>query len=623
MNDEADAPRVFVGTERFEVRGTLGVGAMGVVYEAFDRRRQQLVALKTLRFRDPTLLYRLKKEFRALSEVAHPNLVKLHELHVEEERCFFTMEIVDGSSFLEYVGAPPDLERLREALAQLAAGVHALHLAGKLHRDLKPSNLLVTRDGGLKICDFGLVTAVVHDEQTRSQHTLGTPRYMSPEQAANRALDEASDWYAVGAILYEALTGRPPIDGSAFAVMRDKQLVDPVPPAELVAGVPPELDALCMALLDRVPARRPDGTQVLAQLGRAPRMGVRPMGCSFVGRERELDELKAAFEKSRASGRALEVRGEPGTGKTSLVRRFIESARAGGALVLSGRCHDGETVPLAALDGIVDALAGHLRRNPDDAGPLDAEDAAALVRVFPVLARAAPFAGVDADTAEPERALSALKALLTRLGSRPMLLFLDDVDVDDGARLALAALLAPPAPALLLVTCASGLDAPLGSPLTLGALPPDETEVLARGLLPDAPRSRPIAARIAEASGGNPRLVHLLARFATSERRPSARSISLERALEAELERLGPEARTVMRLLAVADAPLAASRIASAVTDLGVAAEPALDLLRVERLARSRRGHWQVYHPRLAAAAASGLTVAERRGLSQRLSIAR
>jgi hypothetical protein len=617
MSDGADAPPAFAGTERYEIRRTLGVGAMGVVYEAFDRRRQQTVALKTLRFRDPTLLYRLKKEFRALAEVAHANLVQLHELHVEEERCFFTMELVDGVTLLEHIGAPPDLERLRAVLAQLVEGVHALHLAGKLHRDLKPSNLLVARDGRVKICDFGLVTAVLPDEQTRSKHALGTPRYMSPEQAANLPLDEASDWYAVGAIVYEALTGRPPIDGGAFAVMRDKQLVDPVAPGEIVAGVPPDLDALCVALLDRVPSRRPTGADLLARLGRVP--SKRP-GAPFVGRRRELAALDEALATSRAGGRALEIHGEAGSGKTGLVRRFLEGARAGGALVLSGRCRDGETVPWAALDGVVDALADHLRRSHDEPLPLAAGDAAALVRLFPVLARAASFADLPAGAAEPERALAALKTLLAHLSRRPIVVFVDDLDAAAETRAPLSALIAPPAPALLLIGCAGEApDVPLGPALTLGPLDAAEGEELALALLPSGPKAGSLAARVAVESGGNPRLLHLLARFASGERRPSERSLSLERAVEAELERLGPDARTVLRALALAGAPLAADRLAVALGGLGIATGPALDLLRAERLARSRRDRWQAYHPRLAAAALASLTAAERRGLEQRL----
>jgi serine/threonine protein kinase len=144
---------------RFEIVRRLGEGGMGVVYEAFDRARQHKVALKTLFRVDAAGIYRLKQEFRALSGVAHPNLVALYELFAEAELWFFTMELVDGRELVAALrdGAAPGDGALRDAFAQLVHGVQAIHAAGKLHRDLKPSNVLLTADGRVVILDFGLV----------------------------------------------------------------------------------------------------------------------------------------------------------------------------------------------------------------------------------------------------------------------------------------------------------------------------------------------------------------------------------------------------------------------------------------------------------------------------------
>ncbi|MGH9414984.1 MAG: serine/threonine-protein kinase, partial [Terriglobales bacterium] len=277
----------FQGTSRFEIIRRLGAGGMGVVYEALDRERQQHVALKMLPHTDADTLYRFKREFRSLAGLLHPNLISLYELVGEAgEPWFFTMELVaGGADFLHFVGrvrsevkspagwddtptattgmleaptlvdtgashtAPATpvsaaaaldagaLLRLRGALAQMAEGVQALHHAGKLHRDLKPANVMVRADGRLLLLDFGLVlereeassgagAKIVPGavpESYFSSTVAGTIPFMSPEQAAGAALTPARDWYAVGVMLFEALTGRQPFIGTAREVLERKQ----------------------------------------------------------------------------------------------------------------------------------------------------------------------------------------------------------------------------------------------------------------------------------------------------------------------------------------------------------------------------------------------------------------
>src|SRR6185503_12168672 len=230
----------FAGTGRFQVMRRLGEGGMGVVYEVHDRVRDEVVALKTLLRTSAADLYRLKREFRSLADVAHPNLVCLYELFVEDERCFFTMELIRGVSFVDHARKTPcpSGDRLVDALRQLVDGVSALHRHGKLHRDIKPSNVLVTPEGRVVILDFGLIAE--QSPQTAgdvSYESGGTPAYMSPEAASGAAPSEASDWYAVGVTLYEALTGRVPVAGSFLDVMLGRA-DDPPSPAQLGADVP-------------------------------------------------------------------------------------------------------------------------------------------------------------------------------------------------------------------------------------------------------------------------------------------------------------------------------------------------------------------------------------------------
>jgi serine/threonine protein kinase len=497
-----------VGDGRFRLLRRIGAGGMGIVYQAHDRQRDEVVALKTLQRPDPALLYRLKREFRTLANVNHPNLVVLYELISDRDMWFFTMEFIEGVDFFTYVtalpatggrnrdweteslvsGSPkeggrdfPQLDRLRHTFGQLAEGLVALHDADTLHRDIKPSNMLVTDSGRLVLLDFGLATELREGRDvTTHAHLLGTAAYMAPEQAAGSVLSPAADWYSAGVVLYEALTGRRPFSGPPITVLMDKQNHDPPPPTELKPGLPEDLNALCIDLLRRDPAERPSGREVLRRLscpatgsGRVPASeSAGFLSMPFVGRKEHLSELEDAFQAMHR-GRTVfvSVQGESGQGKSTLVKHFLGSLPGRvKALVLQGRCYQQESVPFRALDAAMDDLSRHL----NNLSRLEVEailprDIVPLTHVFPVLRRVEAVAQAPRSEARVpdlgelrKRAFAALRELLGRLADRtPLVLFLDDLQWGDkdSAALLVELLKPPQAPTLLVLACYRSEDA--------------------------------------------------------------------------------------------------------------------------------------------------------------------
>jgi hypothetical protein len=656
----------------YDVVGELGRGGMGIVYRARDRLRDTAVALKTLPRLDPASLYRFKQEFRALADVVHPNLVTLYELVADGRQWFFAMELVDGTDFLAYarglppgrrsdetrtvlptaaVGSPAEakreqptglsaegLGRLRAALRQLAAGVQALHAAGKLHRDIKPSNILVTPQGRVVLLDFGVAAELDGKAEAGLAGTVG---YMAPEQARGQALSAANDWYSVGVILYEALTGLRPFRGPPLQVLRDKQRGDPPPPSALVAGVPEDLEDLCVALLRRQPELRPDGPEVLRRLGGAPPEGPVPAatgprrGGLFVGREPHLRVLAEAFAAlARGQPGLVCVCGRSGVGKTALVQRFLDDVAADAAVVLAGRCFEHESVPYKAVDSVVDALSRYLRRiGPAEAAALVPRGIRPLARTFPVLRDVPAVARAPrgaAETPDPHelrrRAFAALRELLARLGRRHRLVIaIDDLQWGDADSAALLAeLVRPPDPPALLLLASyrsedeatspflraflpplQGTDAGPGARrLEVEALTPQEARTLAERLLGrDDPGARALVEAVAHESGGNPFFLgELTQNLQEVGRAAPAEAPALDAVLWRRVTALPPDARRLLEVAAVSGRPLT-RQDACAAAELGADERRAVAVLCNGRLLRAtgtgERDEIETYHDRV------------------------
>jgi serine/threonine protein kinase len=700
----------------------LGHGGMGVVYEAYDLKRNETVALKTMQLVSPAALYRFKQEFRLLADVAHPGLVALYELVSTGNVWFFTMELVDGVNFLAYVRdqtavpqetaaahrpptqgpllpeAPcpdtqpyhPDssagtagnaldvdarepfgltkvqLARLRAALRKLAEAVAALHAAGRLHCDIKPTNVLVTRLGRVVLLDFGLATELARSPlaATREAAFGGTLAYMAPEQEACQPLSSASDWYSVGVMLYEALTGHLPFRVPGRDMARDRQITEPLPPAELVRGLPDDLNQLCVRLLRRWPQDRLTGAEVLRVLDSpdsadqgtatpAPYSGSDDV--PFVGREQQLAALRDAFATMR-QGRTVVVyvHGRSGLGKTALVERFLATlVDQGATTVLVGRCYERESVPYKLLDSLIDALSRHLKSMPAaTVEPLLPPDMLALARIFPVLRRVDAVARMaePSDLVEPHemrrRAFAALRELLTRLARRrPLVLFIDDLqwgDVDSAALV--TSLLQPPdAPPLLLIGSYRSEEAQnspalqallqtnsLSRQLAVEPLSSEAGARLATELLgPTWPDVATTAAMIAREAAGNPFFVYELVqhvRGGAGLARPAegGGTIALDEVLWQRVQQLPAEARQLLDAVAVAGRPIPQDTAGQA-AELAAGARAALALLRSGHLIRhttSDRAEIETFHDRVRETVVARLSADRLRGQHQRLAVA-
>jgi eukaryotic-like serine/threonine-protein kinase len=671
----------FRGTSRFLIQKRLGAGGFGIVYQAYDRERNSVVALKTLHDADAGDLYRFKKEFRALADLVHPNLVVLYELFSEQDQWFFTMELINGINFREYVKAPEsgqrhcqaNLSKLRAALKQLTEGLSVLHQAGKLHRDIKPSNVLVNREGRVVILDFGLVSDLTDKgvNQITSENIQGTPAYMSPEHALGRPISAASDWYSVGVMLYEALTGKLPIAGNPMEILLEKQRYNPLPPSESVSGIPDDLNTLCQDLLQRDPNLRPSGMEIVRIIGALDGKEIIPATATvgsfikstmpFVGREKELAILNEAWQLTK-QGRSvtLYIKGRSGMGKSTIVRHFLETLESSEAelLVFSGRCYEQESVPYKALDSIIDLLSRYLKNLSD----LEVEsilpiDVLALARLFPVLRQVDAVANsrrnvLDITDSQQLRrkAFGALRELLARLGNKKdLILFIDDLqwgDLDSAALL--SEILRPPdAPRLLLIGSYRSEEADTSlflkslfsfqtatdekaeiREIAIEGLSTIEAQKLAMALL-GKENALKRAEVIAQESGGSPFFINELAQYARTKTEAAQQEtdnieMTIDKVVSARIAQLPDKGRRLLEIVAVSGQPLArnvAKQAAEIETD-----EQILPILRSSHLLRSTSvGAYEeidTYHDRIREAVITSLSSESQKNYHHCLAIA-
>jgi WD40 repeat protein/tRNA A-37 threonylcarbamoyl transferase component Bud32 len=283
-----DGEVVGVSVPGYEVLGLLGRGGMGVVYKARQVQADRLVALKMIlhaEHADDNERARFQTEVRAVARLQHPHIVQVYEVSEHNGLPFFSLEFCTGGGLDRKLAGTPLEARLAAALVEkLARAMHAAHQAHVIHRDLKPANVLLTAEGEPKITDFGLAKRLDEQGRTQTGAVMGTPSYMAPEQAGGgKEVSPATDVYALGAILYECLTGRPPFKAATmmdtlYQVIHD----EPVPPSQFQSKVPRDLETICLKCLHKEPAKRYTTAAALADdLGRFQRgepIAARPVG---------------------------------------------------------------------------------------------------------------------------------------------------------------------------------------------------------------------------------------------------------------------------------------------------------------------------------------------------------
>jgi eukaryotic-like serine/threonine-protein kinase len=248
---------------RYRIEARIGTGGMAEVYRGFDPVLNRTVAIKVLlpQFaRDVSFVERFRREAQAAARLNHPNIVGVYDTGADDGTQFIVMEFIEGRTLADFLGAGrrPTPVQAAEIAQRICGALAAAHAQGVIHRDIKPGNVMVTREGTVKVMDFGIArisTGVETAPQTSA--VLGTAAYLSPEQAQGSPVDARTDIYSLGTVLYELLVGRPPFTGESPVAIAYKQVNEaPVPPSQLNPDVPPHLDAVVMRALSKNPANR-------------------------------------------------------------------------------------------------------------------------------------------------------------------------------------------------------------------------------------------------------------------------------------------------------------------------------------------------------------------------------
>ncbi len=311
--------------DRYEVQGRIGVGGMAEVWRGHDRTLNRTVAIKTLlpQFaRDASFVDRFRREAQAAARLNHHGIVSVYDSGTDGETPYIVMQFIEGRTLADLPGVrarriPP--MKAAQVAKEIAEALAAAHAEGVIHRDIKPANVMVTRDGKVLVMDFGIARLISGPETApQTSAVLGTASYLSPEQAQGQSVDARSDIYALGVVLYEMLTGRPPFTGDSPMAIAYKQVnATPEAPSSVNPDVPPELDAVVMRALSKNPANRYQTGQEFADDLERARTGGQVMATPLLpaGGRGDTGHLPAPADLGAPApaGRAGQARGKRGS----------------------------------------------------------------------------------------------------------------------------------------------------------------------------------------------------------------------------------------------------------------------------------------------------------------------
>ena len=365
-------------SDRYQVEARIGAGGMAEVYRGFDQVLNRTVAIKVLlpqMARDTSFVERFRREAQAAARLNQPNIVGVYDTGADAGTQYIVMEFIEGRTLAEFMasGRRPTSTQAAEIAQKIAAAIAAAHAQGVIHRDIKPGNVMITRDGVIKVMDFGIARVLGPETAPQTSAVLGTASYLSPEQAQGGPVDARTDIYSLGAVLYELLTARPPFTGDSPVAVAYKQVNEaPAVPSSLNPDVPARLDAVVMKALSKNPSNRYQSAEEfsadLARVIAGQEVEATPLMPAAIGDATQVISRPAAQtavlpppEEPKGSGRKVWL--------GVLIGLLLFALLAGaGYLLVTSLTDEGEPKPLIELDDYRGRPYLEVKRELEDAG---------------------------------------------------------------------------------------------------------------------------------------------------------------------------------------------------------------------------------------------------------------